>query len=515
MLSVEMGGFADHQSLHLAIIKVFDFANQRDARPNANPVTVRQIQERLARVSGVEVFQHGSADSANNPVHLLRMTPNHTSPMVGLQPMLANRVLATTNLLLGGAGESAPPLWVCDFPVDVERVQTCLQEGIRARGHVVHLAIPTEPTVVNLERCAAICTEVCQSYLADPNQCFDGVFELSLSARGDENRANERAVLGCIREIESIGLSSTNLIWVRAGTLSDADGLEQCLNRLGCPTVSATRSRVAPGNDHVRIVLVTFQAHEGAERVATAPISLPSLSTIQHQRIVVCHADDVDGTLLDELHMSLLLLMDGDSGSEHHDEGTVAAVIAALRQALDRPHLAVTALHLEDARGRGSSFGLHVTLHVGNVVLLHDIRNAVLAGQLDQALWKQLAGHRVECTCDRANFVGMYEVGMLKLQALTRHQREALNTWQRSDKLKVHFEAVAGSGKTFVGLHEMQRRLRRQMNGAEGQMRPRVLFIAQNRALVMTIVKVTILWCILVCHTKQHPAATVVLCIQI
>lgn len=82
-------------------------------------------------------------------------------------------------------------------------------------------------------------------------------------------------------------------------------------------------------------------------------------------------------------------------------------------------------------------------------------------------------GPLCEVAVDTSHFAEMYDVSVLCLEKLTSHQREKLAECTASEHRRLHVQAPAGAGKTFVALQYMQQVLL-------GERGSRVLYVARR-----------------------------------
>ena len=115
---------------------------------------------------------------------------------------------------------------------------------------------------------------------------------------------------------------------------------------------------------------------------------------------------------------------------------------------------------------------IQVCVRIVSIAFLHELRDAVLMGRLEEGMKQRL---KVTVVVDKSSFANVYEASVLKLDTLTPHQEERLAD-SRGER-DVHLKAPAGGGKTYVALHRMLEVLE------EGNQRGMVLFVAKNRAL--------------------------------
>ena len=155
-----------------------------------------------------------------------------------------------------------------------------------------------------------------------------------------------------------------------------------------------------------------------------------------------------------------------------------------LRAALPKTErLCIAALFADESPERRTP-RLQVRLHFPNVGFLHELRDLLLDGRLDNRLKREaLAMHGVAgdmtrfslaVRVDRVRFASTYEASVLSLEKLTPHQREKME--QCLDGAYVSVRAPAGAGKTFVALHRMRLLL-------DAECSTLILFVARNEAL--------------------------------
>ena len=86
----------------------------------------------------------------------------------------------------------------------------------------------------------------------------------------------------------------------------------------------------------------------------------------------------------------------------------------------------------------------------------------------------------VEVDC--SNFAELYERLILELDKLTPHQKKKLKECMDKKHDGLHLRAPAGAGKTFIALHWILDVFGKSKDA-------KVLFVAQNEALVMFVAK--------------------------
>jgi hypothetical protein len=139
------------------------------------------------------------------------------------------------------------------------------------------------------------------------------------------------------------------------------------------------------------------------------------------------------------------------------------------------------------------SNAIFVRICISDVGFLHELRDKLLTGsfgcELAAALQHQDASRKDTCealgrlvvSVDKTEFAKKYETSILRLNKLTPHQREALDSCSTNDG-DLHITEAAGAGKTFVALHYM-------LEVLQGNKDARVLFVARNLPLAVFIVK--------------------------
>ena len=134
--------------------------------------------------------------------------------------------------------------------------------------------------------------------------------------------------------------------------------------------------------------------------------------------------------------------------------------------------------------------GAVVRWNVSSVGHLHQLRDMVLQGEIDELLTDALRARRdvgdvasgVRIRADKTAFARQYEQSILMLDQLTPHQ-EAKLAECRASVDDVHIQAPAGAGKTFVALHRILEMLKEKESEAI------ILFVARNPALCVFVAK--------------------------
>ena len=160
---------------------------------------------------------------------------------------------------------------------------------------------------------------------------------------------------------------------------------------------------------------------------------------------------------------------------------------AALPDSKGRGERLVAALYADEEDGGGkvaAQPALQVRVNISDVGFLHELRDAVLTGTLEQTLSRgQLQGKSYQLSVDRSQFATAYEASVLSMDKLTPHQLLKLQECMKSGKDHyVHLQAPAGAGKTFVALNRLLELLHSEREA-------RVLFVARNAALCYFVVR--------------------------
>ena len=160
---------------------------------------------------------------------------------------------------------------------------------------------------------------------------------------------------------------------------------------------------------------------------------------------------------------------------------------AALPDSQGRGERLVAALYADEEDGGGkvaAQPALQVRVKISDVGFLHELRDAVLTGTLEQTLSRgQLQGKSYQLSVDRSQFATAYEASVLSMDKLTPHQLLKLQECMKSGKDHyVHLQAPAGAGKTFVALNRLLELLHLEREA-------RVLFVARNAALCYFVVR--------------------------
>ena len=99
-------------------------------------------------------------------------------------------------------------------------------------------------------------------------------------------------------------------------------------------------------------------------------------------------------------------------------------------------------------------------LNINDVGFLHELRDAVLTGTLEETLSHtpirmrtQRRKVNVDVSIDHSQFAAVYEGSVLSMDSLTPHQLEKMKECLDADY--VHLQAPAGAGKTFVALNRL------------------------------------------------------------
>ena len=149
------------------------------------------------------------------------------------------------------------------------------------------------------------------------------------------------------------------------------------------------------------------------------------------------------------------------------DSDLVEAVHAGLPQGSE-----VTAVYRDEKDPRSGTVPVQVCVRIASVAFLHELRDAVLMGRLEERMKQRL---KLTVVVDKSSFANAYEASVLKLDKLTPHQEERLA--QCRGERDVHLKAPAGGGKTYIALHRILEKL------MAGNQKALVLFVAKNQAL--------------------------------
>ena len=218
---------------------------------------------------------------------------------------------------------------------------------------------------------------------------------------------------------------------------------------------------------------------------AVERVALKKVSAGLHEslKLVATTESGAPFDLLKECDVNNLLTWLGSAlpGSSRRAEGRLAALYADEDE--------------DSVAGRWQPC-LQMRLNINDVGFLHELRDAVLTGTLEETLSRTPLRVRTQCgkvrvvvSIDRSQFAAVYEGSVLSMDKLTPHQLEKLKECLTADY--VHLKAPAGAGKTFVALNRVLELLHNEKEA-------RALFVARNAALCYFVVR----W---VCRRERNP----------
>ena len=112
----------------------------------------------------------------------------------------------------------------------------------------------------------------------------------------------------------------------------------------------------------------------------------------------------------------------------------------------------IAALYVDEHSAKGEH-ALQVRIAIRDVAFLHELRDVVLRGFLEERLRTHpLQGVPVECRVDYTQFVEMYERSVLSLDKLTDHQKarlEELRLEEEYAELKKNILAWEGTSSVY------------------------------------------------------------------
>ena len=365
----------------------------------------------------------------------------------------------------------------------------------------------------NSERCTAIATELCCSYL--DGKRFDIVWHLSNDAELEARLQAEHAGRSLA---EWVRMPPRMLLWARADEPALLRQLQEQLYDERGPLRQAhvvlTCSSKPPDLDKdlyfdVRQLEPAELAMGGAEAAAAGKL---------HQEIRLV-AVDSSGTKPE----ARCLLDDGLSDGLF-DAATIQRAVLDLfwEQTSDTPRdSTVTGIYAENG-------GCVLRVWVSDVSMLHWLRDTLLNGDFEVNLTESLrrrSGRSSEqpaaatstrdlgfddgaestsalsVTLDSTHFAEQYEQLVLKLEELTPDQRQKLE--ETEGHARAHIIAAAGAGKTFLALHQMLKVL--CVDGAATQGGFTCLFLALQQILKVLCADGAATQGALTCLTNSYP----------
>ena len=125
---------------------------------------------------------------------------------------------------------------------------------------------------------------------------------------------------------------------------------------------------------------------------------------------------------------------------------------------------------------------LRVGIQIPDVCALQDLRDRILAGELEESFNRRLAetNGTYQVNFDKTRFLELYEDSLFSFEGLTTHQQAKLQ--EMKGLTQIHLSAPAGAGKTFVAVQYVLDQLMASPSA-------RVLYVAPSDSLGLHFVQ--------------------------